>query len=316
MTNYYDFLNINPAASPAEIETALESTRTKWRRLINHHDPNIVNQANQALTILEQIQGTLTNTDKRAAYDTGIGLTGVVAGLADPEALLKTMPLVPPSVKNVQSHKPVETTSDDLWACPKCGAVNPELSPSCFNCGAQLLRVCPECNQKRSLVKTGVCGNCGSRYDIAVKKRQELRNVLTAKRQEMRDELSTEEQKMQNLNSQVNNLKGEKTEPNGCLAAFGGVSIFIGCILLMLTAKNPAVFGWGIGALGMGIIILVPLVSSGNRKEKKKNEKIEEVENDIFESQMKIKVLENEINVSQSKIKVLEDELLKLEDVK
>ncbi len=88
MTNYYQTLNLSPSATTRQIEAAIDHQYNKWRRLVTHHDPNIAHQANQALRLLQDIRGTLTNPAKREVYDKAIGLRGTVGGLADPEALL------------------------------------------------------------------------------------------------------------------------------------------------------------------------------------------------------------------------------------
>lgn len=51
--NYYEILNLQPTASSADIQTAFENQYNQWRRLVTHHDPKVVNQANQALQALE-----------------------------------------------------------------------------------------------------------------------------------------------------------------------------------------------------------------------------------------------------------------------
>ena len=69
--NYYQILGITPSATVAEVETAVEGHYNKWRRLVTHHDPNVVTRANQALQAIERIRTTLTTPDKRAVYDAG-----------------------------------------------------------------------------------------------------------------------------------------------------------------------------------------------------------------------------------------------------
>ena len=56
MSNYYEILNVPTTASTAEIQTAYEQQYDQWRRLVTHQDPNVVNQANQALKALETIR--------------------------------------------------------------------------------------------------------------------------------------------------------------------------------------------------------------------------------------------------------------------
>ena len=174
MANYYEMLKISPNASPQEISNALDTQYEQWRRLVTHHDPNVVNQANQALQLLEQIRATLTDPTKRAAYDEGIGLRSV-GGLADPTAILN-MPstvMTPPAPRPIPvPAQPglVAPSSPALWTCPKCSKENPPNTRFCFSCGTQLVRTCPECRQETSLVATGFCGNCGYIYDVAAQR--------------------------------------------------------------------------------------------------------------------------------------------------
>lgn len=167
-------------SSLVEIQSAYDEQYNKWRRLVNHHDPNVVNQANLALQSLQQLLATLTDSNRRAAYDAGIGLSGV-GGLADPEAILRApLPSVTPPPPPRQTAQPppapVAPSAPTLWACPKCNANNPEHTHYCFKCGTQLVRKCPECNGDTSLVATGFCGKCGFKYDVALR-RKELQNV-------------------------------------------------------------------------------------------------------------------------------------------
>ena len=48
MATYYEFLQVAPTASVAEIEAAWEERYNHWRRLVTHHDPQVVNEANQS----------------------------------------------------------------------------------------------------------------------------------------------------------------------------------------------------------------------------------------------------------------------------
>lgn len=186
MTNYYELLKLQPTASIPEIEAAINEQYNQWRRLVTHHDPNIVTQANQAIQLLEQIRVALTDTQRRAAYDEAIGVKGAMAGLADPQAIIQNIPasavMTPPSQISRGNH-PAQATggqaAPNLWQCPKCKTENPPMSEFCFKCGTQLLRICPECDGMTSLVSTNVCGKCGYDYDVA-QTRQDLKKNIRA----------------------------------------------------------------------------------------------------------------------------------------
>src|ERR1035437_4567587 len=83
MPTYYEIINVIPTAAQSEIELVLDAQYNKVRRLVTHQDPNVVNQANQALQLLEKIRTTLMDDGKRSAYDAAIGISSNLGGLAD-----------------------------------------------------------------------------------------------------------------------------------------------------------------------------------------------------------------------------------------
>lgn len=162
MANYYEQLNLAPEATAADIEAAIDKLYNQWRQAVNHPDPAVVEDANRNMRVLEQMRSTLTDYDKRAAYDAGLGLGGV-GGLSDPSAIFAPPPPPPPK----RSDNSSSDESDSLWACPKCNTQNPEWTQFCLKCQTELVRRCPECGKLKSLVKTGVCGSCGLSYTNA-----------------------------------------------------------------------------------------------------------------------------------------------------
>jgi ribosomal protein L40E len=148
MATYYEILKVSSTATVAEIETALDMQYHHWRRLVTHHDPTVVNKANQALQALEQIRATLTDPIKRAAYDAKLGLQGPVGGLADPQARGTASPLPPrPAVVPPEPPTaPATPVRTDAWICPQCGTTNPVQSRFCKKCGQTLGINCPKCN--------------------------------------------------------------------------------------------------------------------------------------------------------------------------
>src|SRR3990172_9174569 len=81
MANYYEIINVSRDATPSEIEEALDRHYNQIRKLITHHDPSVVNQANLDLQILEKIRSTLMDQGKRSAYDAAID--PLIGGLGD-----------------------------------------------------------------------------------------------------------------------------------------------------------------------------------------------------------------------------------------
>ena len=149
MTTYYEILQISSDTDTEEIETAYETQYHRWRRLVTHHDPTVVNKANQALQALETIHNTLTVLEKRAVYDATIGVRGPLGGLADPAALLQTASPIPPAPPAQASLPPTSTSSGraDAWICPNCQRANPIGTSFCKQCGQKLGRKCPKCQQ-------------------------------------------------------------------------------------------------------------------------------------------------------------------------
>lgn len=168
MPNYYEMLKIQPSATLAEIETAIEGQYNQWRRLVTHHDPNIVNQANQSLQLLETIRTILTDSAKRNAYDTGI--SGPVDGLADPEAVLRaapsSLPRQPLATKALSS-----TDRTDAWVCPSCQTNNLLKARFCSRCGLALGINCPNCG---NVIKsdTVFCPDCGAKVKDLLRQRE------------------------------------------------------------------------------------------------------------------------------------------------
>jgi len=225
MANYYESLKIQPSASTSEINAAIDEQYNQWRRLVTHHDPDVVNQANQALRTLEVMRSTLTNPDKRAGYDAAVGLAGAVGGLADPNLLLQNLaakPLMtPPAGMGAQpaaaQASAAPPAKQNIWECYKCHADNPPHSVHCFKCGAELMRACPECNEVASMVATKMCGKCGYNYDIATERLALKQQILM--RQNQKKEITL---RMSNEMS--------KSVGQGCGFQFLGLVIFISAL--------------------------------------------------------------------------------------
>ena len=164
MATYYEILKIAPNASPAEVEAAYEGQYNHWRRLVTHHDPNMVNKANHALQSLEQMRVTLTDPAKRKEYDAKIGLYNSMGGLADPQARPRVAaPTPPPSRTRVGPHSPpapLTTERVDAWVCSKCQTANAIGHQYCQECGHQIGRQCPKCDTLVEM-QTEFCSNCG-----------------------------------------------------------------------------------------------------------------------------------------------------------
>lgn len=249
MTTYYEMLHVAPNANDTEIQTACDTQYNQWRRLVTHHDPDVVNQANQALQTLEKIRATLTDPVRRAAYDEGIGLGGPVGGLADPAALLRSLqqptatPMAPPPPRSAATMSP--TLSASLWNCYKCQTDNPAQTKFCFKCGAQLVRECPECRKETSLIATGMCGACGSNYNTAMQRASTRSQIISLDRQ-----IDAEKKKFQEVAS----------APHGGLAGrlamvLGGIVLLMGIEFMYAVVQIQGGFGFPIVVILIGAAV-------------------------------------------------------------
>jgi ribosomal protein L40E len=295
MPNYYEVLKIQPSAAPAEVEQALQDQYNQWRRLVTHHDPNIVNQANQSLQVLEQIRTILTNPEKRAVYDAGIGV-GATGGLADLDALMRGVPVTPMAPPMVPpmggpggpAAVPTAPPQVGLWTCPKCRADNPPMSEHCFKCGTQLLRECPECGGMSSLIASGVCGKCGYTYERASQRRS-LKGQMAS--------LSDEKKTLDNSLAQANLING-----GGCIWVGGlwyggmaiGVLMFLQGIGLIFSGSGQA-FG-GLLYILFGAAVVWFCYRQSRSRAGKKNLKAENIKLLISQKQQQIDQVKTELD--------------------
>ncbi len=208
MPTYYEILKIQPTAITPEIESAYEVQYHHWRHLVTHHDPTVVNKANQALQALEQIRTTLTDPTKRAAYDAKLNLQGPVGGLADPQARSTAAAPPPPRPGAVAppgsataSHTPTRT---DVWICPQCRAPNPVQSRFCKQCGQTLGVNCPKCNTMVEATNA-FCAVCGGNIQQLTEQKQrrseliDAQQQLAAKRQEVQQAIPDNKEEVKSL---------------------------------------------------------------------------------------------------------------------
>ncbi|HOZ38789.1 MAG TPA: zinc ribbon domain-containing protein [Anaerolineaceae bacterium] len=180
MNNYYDLLNISQDANQSEIETVLDDQYTKWRALVTHHDNNVVAQANQALSQLEEIRNTLMNPEKRRVYNNSLlASQGNVAGLADPDILLAQNPvghvMAPPRPRVGGGGQAAQAEMDrtDAWICtnPNCKKANPIGTQFCVKCGTRIGLDCPSCGEFVE-ISNKFCSSCGVNKAEYFKKNQ------------------------------------------------------------------------------------------------------------------------------------------------
>jgi cell division protein FtsB len=196
-------LSVEPTANTNEIEDAIDEHYHKWRRLVTHHDPKVVNQANEALQTLETIRATLTNPDQRRIYDAAIGVGEKVMGLGDPEAVIAqaevtagAKPPPAPAPKAAQADA-APSKRVDAWVCPECGTPNAIGLRYCNECGAQIGTECTKCDELVEMAAK-FCAACGvnqeeARYEAALERQEEVRAEiadLNERLEEARDVVS------------------------------------------------------------------------------------------------------------------------------
>lgn len=174
MPTFYEILEVAPSADAQTIESSIEAHYNQIRRLTTHYDAAVVNQANQALLVLEQARAILLNPSKRADYDSSLGFA--VGGLAiegtTPPAQFTSTGGVQVPLSNFQ--QPVQAQAAlvaNVWVCRKCQRPNPAGTSFCQNCGETVGRICPNC-QATYEAKANFCPRCGQNYDAAAQKSQ------------------------------------------------------------------------------------------------------------------------------------------------
>lgn len=267
MANYYELLKIQPTASPSEIESAIDAQYNQWRRLVTHHDPNVVNQAHQALASLQQIRTILTDPGKRAGYDAAIGLSGQsLGGLADPEALLSQNSAAPaPSMTPLgsSSQTPVDITSAskdlplDAWECPKCKSPNPIGTRHCKKCGARVGINCPRCNLLID-INAKHCSECG----VDIQSEFQQKKVAEEERARLEALRHAEEIKKQQaakhaLEMQISAQQAQEKKSRRTKALWSVLGVIGICICLVLAIK-PLSSLWKKSDSGITNIIATP----------------------------------------------------------
>jgi len=253
MPTYYEILNVQPTATGAEIESAYETQYNKWRRLVTHYDPTVVEEANRALRVLEQIHTTLADPAKRAVYDGSLN----IGGLADPDAILQMTPPPPPPPRHLQPAPPAPAAPRvDAWICPRCQTPNAIGMRHCAKCGQQIGRDCPNCG-KIVAVADRFCPYCGVEVE-----QQRLRQL------QAQIETETEEiQRLERVPDYVGRLTGrgssrelyESLERSvGCLTrgmvSLGSLTV-AGVIGWLCLAASPGSPGLAVGAFFIALFI-------------------------------------------------------------
>jgi hypothetical protein len=216
MANYYEILQVSPSSTSMEIEQALDSQYNKTRRLVTHHDPNVINQANLDLQVLEKIRSTLLDPGKRIAYDAAIdSLVGLGNSTPNtfPGRSIPGFPQAgPQAFASAQTVLPTSAFSQRIWICQKCHAPNVINSQFCKKCGEILAAPCPACEHLVEKI-ADFCPNCGV-------------NVVKAQqKKELEAELSTSNTNLANLTKNVPVLDRNMPELNKLIVLSGAWAV-------------------------------------------------------------------------------------------
>jgi len=269
MPSYYEVLKIEPTASTQEIEVAIDDQYSQFRHLVNHQNPEVVEQANRSLRLLEQIRSTLTEPDKRALYDQTLNF----GGLADPSALVQSagVPgamMTPPPPRSAPQAELESTTA---WKCDQCGKLNRIGSKICSKCGKVLARDCPNGCGNVVLLSEVYCSNCAANIEDALATlqtefEQTQKNAVNAVRlkiQSKRNELDrlnwfAENVPLRGTNQELNSLVGEELTAG----LGGGYAMVLVTVAFVAGSIGGSIGGRGGGSF-LGLLFLVGALVGG-----------------------------------------------------
>jgi hypothetical protein len=185
----------------------------------------MVDKANQALQWLETIRATLTDPDKRQAYDATLGVEHVAEGAVQSPAA--------PDVSN------------DILVCPECHTENPEGARFCGNCGKVLSEACPKCGIQVMFYEK-FCPQCGGNIE-ELKYQGELAEAERRRREQEETRLIAEHR----AREEAKRRQAEILERN--LSILGGI---LGAIIapIVWAALWPDVMNNTIGVIAQVIM--------------------------------------------------------------
>lgn len=292
MQTYYDLLKVEKTADEGVIEATLDDQYTKWRGLVTHHDPSVREQAQQALTLLEEIRTVLLDPNKRSVYDAAISPKQEnMAGLADPDMILVSNPMqgsgmAPPRPRPDQTtaeRKP-ELDRTDAWICadPKCNKANQIGTIYCEKCGKKIGLECPNCNQLVEMANK-FCSYCGvNKVEYFSKKQAETIKDLERQLSQMIQMRGLAESDPRQFLSQV----PIPVKSNSCLNTAVVISLLVVGAIIGISAESSFLF------LLIGLIapVTIAVLLTSNNKKKSVATYIEDVINpqiELLQEEMK-----------------------------
>ena len=301
MSTYYDELGLSPQASAAELQAALDASYIRYRDLATSHpNPETRAEAEGNQRRVERMRQELLDPAKRTAYDASIGLSES-GGLADPTAAARPAPPPP-------KQRPAATATTgiaDLWVCPNCSTPNSEGTRFCYTCRTPLLRQCPECGEMKSLVKTGICGNCGYDYATATK-----RGALREEIQSLNDQLKATQNELSTASAQLQTVeqsqKGSGSALMWTILLFGlpgGLCLLSSCAAI---AQGDSEGGMIVFVLAVPFLVIAGMrLNNASNKEKAAQQETTQFQQSIKDLNAKIAEIENELQGKQSALERL-----------
>jgi len=173
MPSYYEILKVPLTASTMEIQQAIDREYAKVRLLVTHHDQSVVNQADQALAILENARTILLDPVQRAAYDSQVGTVGGLGLAFRPTtgAPMLGAAMAPPNVGGMAPAPASQVAPLSMWICSSCQTPNRPQSKFCAKCGQALSRFCAKCGAANDL-SVEFCSNCGTNIQEYIQQKE------------------------------------------------------------------------------------------------------------------------------------------------
>lgn len=164
MLSYYDILGVTPTATDATISAAYTQARAVQQSQTGV-DPT---QNAAALQILDAAYATLSDPDRRAAYDRTLNGDATVrlpqlatgsAPLARPAGPQPQAPAQPMTFAPAPSV--LSTPEAPSLTCPHCGQQNPAQAGFCMVCRRQIANPCPVCGHQ-VMLSILACPRCAT----------------------------------------------------------------------------------------------------------------------------------------------------------
>lgn len=299
MENYYQLLGVTQTVSQTELETVWEDKYNEVRRLVTHHEPAVVEDANRTMRMLENARNILFDPEKRAEYTERLFGQGV-SGLSDPTATPAPGIKTPPSPGMQIGGQPAQPAAPapqrlDAWICPECQRENALGTQYCASCGNKIAKACPVCDTLDYL-GNNFCPNCGANKEEAFQQNIQAQiKVIQNKINAAESEIQLYKRAADSFLSMDEDIRevNKMYAPTGCLPTFLGIMILVGGLILTI---NSFVNDYGPLGLVVSIVAAVLIVEGFNKLSRDKDLKrhINSTRDSIQTYKQEIKELEQQ----------------------